>query len=386
MGVSMGMLCSAGCFEPTKALLFGIPFGCFMAIFFSKETTDKESSTEQLSSDQDLVLNQSFLPLYLNTFGLFMFMSLMYILKLNYKGFDFNLAVATCAVMLFIHLVRIASYPAQIIIGQRLIVVRKNFLGLGWDKVYDLSEAKAIKLGWTGAVKIKFKLGKRFVIPKSQHQWFSNLPQFESADQTQRHISGIKIINWLEHKRKIAHDVNAKAELQRLKSIPRRRLSVAFVVFSALLGLFILAAPIFVSSQISVLKIERTNEKHRIFYKDVQNAFWLFDNPSKKMFETEWKTECDQNLNYACRLLSYLRVLEGDQVDALSLAKKSCSHRDPYSCFNVILNEEATEMDIKLAEFQIGEICNMPEHSDKEYCRCLGQKEIASDKTCQKLR
>lgn len=386
MGVSMGMLCSAGCFEPIKAILYGLPFGIFMAFFFSKENADKKLSKEQISSDQDLVLNQSFLPIYLNTFGLFMFISLLYILKLNMKNFDMIVAIGTCASIVLIHLAYIIAYPAQVIIGQRLIIVRKSVLGIGWDKIYDLNDAKAIKLGWMGSVKVCFRFGRQFVIPRSEHRWFSNLPQIEVEDARHRHTQALKIIHWLEHKKSQAAEIHKKAELERLKKIPRRRLSLGFMFFSGLLGLFVLAAPIFVSSQVSILKIERTKDKHHIFYKDVQNAFWLFDNPSRKMFATAWKTECDQSLNHSCRLLSYLRVLDGDQVDALSLVKRSCSHRDPYSCLNIILNEEATEMDIKLAEFQISEICKMSDHSEQNYCQCMQTEVIHQNKTCQKLR
>lgn len=386
MGATMGMLCSAGCFEISKALMYGIPFGCFMAIFFSKENEQKKSSTEQISADQDLVLNFSFLPIYLNTYGVFMFVSLMYILKLNIKEFDLVMAMGTAATMAVVLLSFMVAYPAQIIMGQRLIIVRRNFLWFGFDRIYDLQNAKKIKLSWCGHVVIKFAWGRKFVIPRSRQSWFSNLPQFEDADKTKKHTEALKIINWLEHKKKFAEDIDAKAECTRLKKIPRRTPSLGFISFSALIGLFTLGAPIFISSQISVMKIEHSKTKNEIFYKDVHNAFWLFDNPSRKMFETEWKTGCEQNLDYNCRLLSYLRVLESDQIDALSLVKRSCSHRDPFSCFNIILNEEATPMDIKLAEFQMKDICQSQEHLNSKYCACVTEGKLLKNTNCQKFR
>lgn len=386
VGIPMGLLCSAGCFELVKALVYGVPFGLFMAIFFSRSQTPKKTYEEQISTDQDLVLNSSFLPVYLNTFGVFLFFSFLYLLSLISPDFDLEMALSTAGVMGFLLLVFTFFYPCQVIIGKRLIVVRKNGFGKRSDRIFDQSQIKKINLSPFGKVRLVFEKKRRFALSKEMQKGFTNLANYE-PEKNLKNGKAQKIISWLRHKASMAGEYDLVSERSRLEAIPRRKPSLLFILFAALFGLFFLLVPIFISSQASIIKIDRHKSKiSGIFYKDVQNAFWFFDNPVRKMYETQWKTACEQNLDHHCRLISYLRVLEGDQVDALSMVKKSCSHKDPYSCFNIILNQEATVIDIKLAKFQISETCKEIEHRKKDYCRCADDLSLMGDQKCRKLR
>lgn len=386
VGGAMGALSPDIAFAPIKALVYGMIFGFFMAVFFKRKDDRAKKVAEQISKDQDLVLNVSFLPIYLNVFGSFVFFTLLYLLPSKFSNIEEQLIMPLIGVMTLLLLLYILFFTSQILIGKRLIVVRKTWLGSLLDKKYDLGLKKKVILSWLGKVKVKFGWGKVFSVPYAQQLWFANLPMPEKKPKKGKHEYAYKLINWLNIKSSEANEFDVTTEQKSLNLIPRRYPSVIFILFSAFLGVIFLFIPILLSSNLSIRSIEHSKELKTIRFEKVQNAFWFFDNPARKMFETQWKTACEQNMDHHCRLISYLRILDGDEIDALSQVKMSCSHKDPYSCFNIILNNEATIIDIKLAEFQLEEICKDENHTGQKYCECLGHLSVRKLNKCRRMR
>lgn len=60
VGGAMGALSPDIAFAPIKALIYGMIFGFFMAVFFKRKDDRAKKVAEQISKDQDLVLNVSF--------------------------------------------------------------------------------------------------------------------------------------------------------------------------------------------------------------------------------------------------------------------------------------------------------------------------------------
>jgi hypothetical protein len=75
----------------------------------------------------------------------------------------------------------------------------------------------------------------------------------------------------------------------------------------------------------------------------------------------------------AKKIAAYFYMMEKNNKKALELLEKSCSEKDPHSCYNVLKNEFALNAMKSRATEVLDSVCLNPMDNDKMCCQCYAE-------------
>ena len=121
-------------------------------------------------------------------------------------------------------------------------------------------------------------------------------------------------------------------------------------------------------------KITESKDPQSLRLSQFESAFALGKNQKEKEeLKSAWSDACEREKDHSCRLLGYLYEVD---KDAYSLYVKSCSDRDPHSCYNIISNKEfANKENLEKAKSILESLCSSKERNDFKTCCDCYEKE-----------
>ncbi len=367
----LAMSFSNGNFNLTQGLISGLLFGFFMTLLIPGPKDSNFEAKINTSTEKFLFFDFPLSYIYLMISGFFMFDSSMYLSQFIFevdKGrLGFTLAFGAFAAL---QLWGLVMQPSQMVIGQRLIVFRRRIGSLNFDKIYDMSSFDMAEIGLLSNFKFKFKNKTAFSIWQQQQALFADLPEYTGEVKNKNFVHLYKLKQLVEERSKEANSVDLLTEKYTLTRMKTQSPSALGLTLSALAGLSFVFGLMFFASVSAIKMIENTKDTQAIKYNDVKNAFAIFGWNAKKEKAEIWQKLCDEKQDHNCRLSSYLYLLEGDEGKALQLVKQSCGPKDPFSCYNVLLSDEANKNEKDHASSFLTDFCDKNSDNNQVCCDC----------------
>ena len=367
----LAMSFSQGKFNLTQGLISGLLFGFFMTLLTPREKDSNSEDKINSSTEKFLFFDFPLSYIYVMVGGFFMFGSFMYLSQIVFESdrerLGYTLAFSAFAAL---QLCGLIMQPSQMVIGQRLIVFRRRMGKFNFDKTYDMSFFESAEIGLFSNFKFKFKNKMAFSIWHQQQALFAHLPEYKGEVKNKNFVHLYKLKQLIEERSKEANSVDLMAEKYTLAQMKTRSPSALGLILSAFAGLSFVFGLMFLVSISAIKKIENTRNTEAIKYDDVKNAFVIFGWNVKKEKAQIWQKLCDEKQDHNCRLSSYMYLLEGDEAKALQLVKQSCGPKDPFSCYNILLNNEANENEKNPAAAFLADFCEKNSDNNQACCDC----------------